>query len=59
MGPVTAHCERACLAEEELDALNTAIANTETGGTVHLRLVPCQGYAMSARYKKWLPEIRS
>lgn len=59
MGPVTAHCERACLAEEELDALNTAIANTETGGTVRLRLVPCQGYAMSARYKKWLPEIRS
>jgi hypothetical protein len=59
MGAMTVHCERASIAEEELDALNTAIADAETGGTVRLRLVPCQGYAMVARYKKWLPEIRS
>jgi hypothetical protein len=59
MGPVTAHCERARIAEANLDAVNTAIAKAETGETVRLRLVPCQGYAMVARYKKWLPEIRS
>jgi hypothetical protein len=59
MGPVTAHCERARIAEENLDAVNTAIANAEAGGMIKIRLVPCQGYAMMARYEKWLPQIRS